>query len=71
MKACYERADADGASFEVDYRIHHIDGSVVYVHEIGKAVYNEAGEFTGHTGTQQDVTDLREIEARYHEFFDE
>ena len=65
VKACYQRADAEGASFEIDYRILHDDGSLRYVREIGKAIYNEAGEFTGHTGTQQDITDLRESEDRY------
>ena len=62
VRECYERADAEGSDFAIEFRLLHTNGGVRYFREHGKAVFDDAGRFTGHTGTNQDITDLRESE---------
>jgi PAS domain S-box-containing protein len=75
---CYERVDKQGLDFEIDYRVLRFDGEVRHIRELGTAVFDDTGQFTGHTGTHQDITELREreialreSEQRYREIFEE
>ncbi|QYJ84482.1 PAS domain S-box protein [Shewanella aegiceratis] len=47
---------AEQQSFEVQYRIHHRDGSLRWVHEKGKASYDDEGNALWFDGSIQDVT---------------
>lgn len=58
----YERAAADKADFESDYRIVLPEGSVRHVHNIGHPKLNEAGDLVEFVGTVIDVTAAKEAE---------
>lgn len=47
---------AERRGFEVQYRIRHRDGSVHWVHEKGKAIYDEGGEPLWFDGSINDIT---------------
>ncbi|WP_144212768.1 PAS domain S-box protein [Shewanella donghaensis] len=46
-------------SFDVEYRIYHRDGSVKWVHEKGKASYDDAGKPLWFDGSLHDVTESK------------
>lgn len=62
-----DRALAQQETFEVEYRIRHRDGSIRWVHEKGKASYNEDGFPLWFDGSIDDITEsklaLVELEA--------
>ncbi|MCH1929620.1 PAS domain S-box protein [Shewanella sp. A25] len=62
-----DRALAEQETFEVEYRIHHRDGSVRWVHEKGKASYTEEGFPLWFDGSIDDITESKlaivELEA--------
>ncbi len=51
-------------AYELDYRIRHADGKIRYVHEKGKALYDEQGLARSLTGVFLDVTEARHTEQR-------
>ncbi len=63
-------------SFTLEYRFRHVDGSVCWVHENGRAIYDERGEPLWLDGVILDVSDRhryeeaqRKSEERYRVFF--
>ena len=54
-----DKALAEQDTFEVEYRIRHRDGSVRWVHEKGKASYNEEGIPEWFDGSIDDVTESK------------
>jgi PAS domain S-box-containing protein len=59
----FAQADEEGADYDIDYRILRADGEVRYVREIGEAKHDDTGRFIGHTGTVQDISDLKLAET--------
>ena len=60
-----ETAYSESVTNHVPYDIVHrllIDGSIKYVHEIGKTEYSEAGTPLRSVGTVQDITELKKTE---------
>jgi PAS domain S-box-containing protein len=53
-----------GASFEIDHRIVHPDGSVHYLHGRGGLVMDVIGRPVGMTGTVLDITTRRHLEQQ-------
>lgn len=67
---CHQHIDkalAQQETFEVEYRIRHRDGSIRWVHEKGKASYNEEGFPLWFDGSIDDITESKlvsvELEA--------
>ena len=67
-----QEAVGRGERFRLRYAIHHRDGSLRFVEELGQAVYDESGGVVALEGLIYDVTDreragerLREAEQRY------
>lgn len=67
----YESAQAQKADFVADYRIVHRDGTIKYLHTIGRPVLNESGEVVEYVGTGMDVTEQRLASARLEAAFEE
>ena len=70
-------AVAEGRSFDLEYRITHLDGTIHWVWERGTGVNDEHGKPIAIEGLVQDITKrksaehaLREAERRYHGLFD-
>ena len=70
-------AIADARSFDLEYRILHVDGSIRWVWERGTGVAGDDGRPAAVEGLIQDITKrkaaeqaLREAERRYHGLFD-
>lgn len=66
-----------GDSFEIEYRIRHADGSIVWVLEHGNPIYNDQDEVLALEGYIQDISkrksveqSLRETESRYRSIFE-
>ncbi len=57
------KAQAEGKSFAVEYRILTPSGSVKTLHEIGYAAKNEAGRIIRLLGTAQDISERKRAEA--------
>lgn len=55
----YRDAEKFGSDYTIECRFVGTGGKCHYVREIGTAEFNESGKFIGHTGTLQDITDLR------------
>jgi diguanylate cyclase (GGDEF)-like protein/PAS domain S-box-containing protein len=53
-----------GRPYTVNFRVRRPDGSTRFVHEQAEALLGAAGEVQGLSGTLQDVTERREVEAR-------
>ncbi len=51
-------------AFEIDYRITTKDGEIKYVHEIGRAIENDNGEFSGFVGMLFDVSEKVQTEDK-------
>jgi PAS domain S-box-containing protein len=49
--------------YSVDHRFIHLDGTECLVHEQGEVTYDESGEAIQITGTVQDITKRKQIEA--------
>ncbi len=67
----------EGRSFDLEYRVLHVDGATRWVWERGMAVRDEHGKPIALEGLVQDITKrksaehaLREAERRYHGLFD-
>lgn len=78
VRKYYDYVDAEEVDLEIEYRILNHKGEVRYIHELSTAVFDDDGQFTGHVGTHQDVSDPKErelalsrSEARYREIFEE
>ncbi|ASJ97754.1 PAS domain S-box protein [Shewanella marisflavi] len=54
--AAINKGIAEQQTFEVQYRIQHRDGSVHWVHEKGKASYDDEGKALWFDGSIQDIT---------------
>jgi signal transduction histidine kinase/CheY-like chemotaxis protein len=53
---------AEHTSYDVEYRAVHSDGSIRWIHAIGRAFYNEAGEPTRFDGITIDISDRKQAE---------
>lgn len=51
-------------AFEIDYRITTKDGEIKYIHEIGRAIQNDNGEFSGFVGMLFDVSEKVQTEDK-------
>jgi len=77
VRASVHAAIAERRRFDIEYRIHHADGSVRWVWERGIAVRDASDRVVALEGIVEDVTAraesqlaLREAERRYHGLFD-
>jgi diguanylate cyclase (GGDEF)-like protein/PAS domain S-box-containing protein len=54
------------SDFAYDYRVRRFDGSYAWIHDEGRPVYDERGDFVGYLGTCNDVNEQRlaELNAR-------
>jgi diguanylate cyclase (GGDEF)-like protein/PAS domain S-box-containing protein len=66
-----------GTRFELEYRICHANGSVIWVCERGTPIYNDEGEIEALEGYIHNITErkiaeqaLRNAETRYHSIFE-
>lgn len=50
-------------NFEVEYRIILTDGSVKFIHSVGRPVLNPSGDLLQFMGTAMDVTERKHVEA--------
>ncbi len=64
MAAQWQRSAAAGEPFAMEYRVRRPDGSVRHVRSHARALVDEHGAVDGYVGTVEDVTDLREADAR-------
>jgi PAS domain S-box-containing protein len=60
----HRKAEAEGSSVEVDFRIVHPDGAVRYLRDLNEAEPNPGGPPETWFGTVQDITDLKERELQ-------
>ncbi len=58
----FERAEIEKTEFQVDYRIVLPDGTIKYLHTIGRPILNESGELVEFGGTAIDVTAAKKAE---------
>ncbi len=65
--AAYDRAEALGVRYEIEYRIRRPDGTIMPVHEIGEPVCNADGELVEFTGTLQDISERKAVEEALRE----
>ena len=71
VRQTYETAQARKADFVADYRIVVPDGTIKYLHTIGRPVLNESGEVVEYLGTGMEVTEQRLASARLEAAFEE
>jgi PAS domain S-box-containing protein len=71
VRQTYESAQAQKADFVADYRIVVPDGTIKYLHTIGRPVLNESGEVVEYLGTGMEVTEQRLASARLEAAFEE
>ena len=67
LAAVCDRANAEKANYEIEYRIRWPDGELRHVLEIGETVTDASGQTVEHIGTIQDVTDRKQVEGALHE----
>jgi PAS domain S-box-containing protein len=60
--ASIERAIRERASYDLEYRIVLPDGTIKYIHSIGRPHFNESGELVEFVGTGMDVTERKRAE---------
>lgn len=53
-----------GKPFDMDYRMIRYDGTERTIHTIGEVVYDQGGVALGMTGTLQDITERKRLEAK-------
>ena len=66
-----------GTRFEIEYRILHANGSIIWVSERGNPIYNDQGQIHAIKGLIQDISkskeveqSLRDAETRYRSIFE-
>ncbi|MDO9233894.1 MAG: EAL domain-containing protein [Methylotenera sp.] len=66
-----------GTRFEIEYRIQHANGSIIWVSERGNPIYNDQGQIHAIKGLIQNITkrknieqSLRDTESRYRSIFE-
>ncbi len=57
------KAVETNTSFEIEYPIHHANGSVIWVSERGYPVYDDHGQVQALEGYIQDISDRKNVEA--------
>src|SRR5918998_1265533 len=62
-----QEAVGRGERFRLHYAIHHKDGSLRFVEELGQGVYDEFGSVVAVEGLIYDVTDRKRVEERLRE----
>ena len=58
----FKRFDAENSDFEIEYRIIRLDGEVRHLRELGEIVTDHTGRAIAHSGTVQDITQLKQEE---------
>ena len=58
----FERFDAEGCDFEIDYRIVRPDGGIRHVLELGRVIRDAGGRAIEQSGIVQDITDRKHAE---------
>jgi PAS domain S-box-containing protein len=58
----FEKSETEKTELEVDYRIVLADGTIKYLHTIGRPVLNESGDLVEFVGTAMDLTAARQAE---------
>jgi PAS domain S-box-containing protein len=58
------------ASFDLEYRIRHRDGSIRWLYEKGQGVFDEAGSLLHLEGAVFDITDRKQVELDLDRFFE-
>ncbi len=59
-----------GKSQDIEYRIIHADGSVRWVRSIATPITDAAGKVVRMTGSVEDITDRKQMDARYRGLFE-
>ena len=62
-----QEAVGGGERFTLHYAIHHRDGGLRFVEEVGQGVYDESGKVVAVEGLIYDVTQLKRTEAAHRE----
>ena len=63
----FQRANRDGESYWLEYRVILQDGSLHHLQEASEPLYDQDGRFIGNVGTWQDVTELKTAEKALRE----
>ena len=58
----FEKSETEKTELEVDYRIVLPDGTIKYLHTIGRPVLNESGDLVEFVGTAMDLTAIKQAE---------
>jgi PAS domain S-box-containing protein len=58
----FEKSETEKTELEVDYRIVLPDGTIKYLHTIGRPVLNESGDLVEFVGTVMDLTAAKQAE---------
>jgi PAS domain S-box-containing protein len=58
----FEKSETEKTKLEVDYRIVLPDGTIKYLHTIGRPVLNESGDLVEFVGTAMDLTAAKQAE---------
>jgi formate hydrogenlyase transcriptional activator len=70
-QSVFEKCEAEKTPYEDDYRIVLPDGSIRYLHSVGRPVLNGSGELVEFIGTAIDVTEQVQARAALQKAFDE
>src|SRR6516162_10803262 len=70
-QSLFEKCEAEKISYEDDYRVVLPDGSIRYLHSVGRPVLNGSGELVEFIGTAIDVTEQVQARAALQKAFDE
>jgi formate hydrogenlyase transcriptional activator len=70
-QSLFEKCEAEKTSYEDDYRVVLPDGSIRYLHSVGRPVLNGSGELVEFIGTAIDVTEQVQARAALQKAFDE
>jgi PAS domain S-box-containing protein len=77
VRSLVDEACKLGTRFELEYRIIHANGSIIWVCERGTPIYNDEGEIEALEGYIHNITErkiaeqaLRNAETRYHSIFE-
>jgi diguanylate cyclase (GGDEF)-like protein/PAS domain S-box-containing protein len=64
LRTAYVRARAQGKPYDLEYRILRSDGTLAWFHEIGQIGPVRGGGSVAFSGTLQDITERKKLEAR-------
>ena len=64
VRAAYTKARAQSRAYELQYRLIRADSSIAWLNEIGQIVPGNGNEAPSFTGTVQDITERKNLEAR-------